>query len=116
MVYTFCIWVIYSLILSILRKYFKCIFCIPVLAYFSIFFFLLLLQAWLNEKFAPELLECKADIVDCIMEQITEMEENIQRAKKGSSIISIHKMEVRLVHFCGYIHRTVNFIMITISC
>ena len=30
-------------------------------------------QAWLNERFAPELLEHKTEIVDCILEQIKEM-------------------------------------------
>ena len=50
-------------------------------------------QAWLNEKFAPELLELKGDIVDCMLEQINQMEENIQRAKKHDFKITIHKME-----------------------
>lgn len=40
-------------------------------------------EAWLNEKFSPELLEAKTDLVDCMLEQVTEMEENIKRAKKG---------------------------------
>ena len=31
------------------------------------------LQAWMNEKFSPELLEHKTHIVDCILEQIKEM-------------------------------------------
>lgn len=30
-------------------------------------------QAWQNEKFAPELLEHKTEVVDCILEQIREM-------------------------------------------
>lgn len=32
-----------------------------------------LLQAWMNEKFSPELLEHKTHIVECILEQIKEM-------------------------------------------
>ena len=51
-------------------------------------------QAWLNEKHAPELLENRAEIVDCVMEQIAQMEENIQRAKRGDFKVSIHRMEV----------------------
>ena len=58
---------------------------------------LLLLQAWLNEKLAPDLLENKSDIVDCMMSQIQEMEENIQRAKKGDFKVSVHRMEVSVV-------------------
>lgn len=52
------------------------------------------LQAWLDEKLAPELLEAKSELIDCMADQIKEMEENIQRAKKGDIRISIHRMEV----------------------
>ena len=31
------------------------------------------LEAWQNERFAPELLEHKTEVVDCILEQIKEM-------------------------------------------
>lgn len=34
---------------------------------------LIFIQAWLNEKFAPELLGYKTDIVECILEIIREM-------------------------------------------
>lgn len=34
---------------------------------------LLIFQAWQNERFAPELLEHKTEVVDCILEQIKEM-------------------------------------------
>ncbi|XP_027454832.1 DNA replication complex GINS protein SLD5 isoform X2 [Callorhinus ursinus] len=40
-------------------------------------------QAWMNEKFAPELLESKSEIVECVVEQLDHMEENLRRAKKG---------------------------------
>lgn len=30
-------------------------------------------QAWMNEKFAPELLESKTEIVECVMEQLEHM-------------------------------------------
>ena len=29
-------------------------------------------EAWRNEKFAPNLLEAKTDLVDCIVEQVCE--------------------------------------------
>lgn len=33
----------------------------------------LLFQAWLNEKFSPELLENKSEVVECVVEQLTHM-------------------------------------------
>lgn len=33
-------------------------------------------QAWLNEKFSPDLLENKSEIVECVMEQLTHMVNN----------------------------------------
>ncbi|XP_029459618.1 DNA replication complex GINS protein SLD5 isoform X2 [Rhinatrema bivittatum] len=40
-------------------------------------------EAWLNEKFAPNLLENKSEVVECVIEQLGHMEENLLRAKKG---------------------------------
>jgi len=37
----------------------------------------------MNERLSPNLMVCKTEIVECIMEQMHEMEENIARAKKG---------------------------------
>ena len=51
-------------------------------------------QALLNEKFSPELLEHKADIVECMMEQLQQMEENIQKARKSDFKVSLHRLEV----------------------
>ena len=36
-------------------------------------------DAWLNEKFAPELLPHRMELVDCMMEQIMHMENNLKR-------------------------------------
>ncbi len=49
----------------------------------------------MDEKFSPDLLEAKTDLVDCMLEQITAMEENIRSAKKGDFKVSIHRMEVK---------------------
>ena len=54
-------------------------------------------KSWLNEKFAPELLEHKTAVVECIIEQIKHMENNIKSAKKGDFRIAIHKLEVILI-------------------
>lgn len=56
-------------------------------------------EAWLNEKFSPELLEAKTDLVDCMLEQVTEMEENIKRAKKGDFKVVLHRMEIDRIRY-----------------
>ena len=48
----------------------------------------------MNEKFSPELLVSKTELVECMLDQITEMEDNIRRAKKGDFKVSLHSMEV----------------------
>ncbi|KAB1257672.1 DNA replication complex GINS protein SLD5 [Camelus dromedarius] len=56
-------------------------------------------QAWMNEKFAPELLETKSEIVECVIEQLDHMEENLRRAKKGDLKVSIHQMEMERIRY-----------------
>ncbi|XP_026177460.1 DNA replication complex GINS protein SLD5 isoform X2 [Mastacembelus armatus] len=56
-------------------------------------------EAWLNEKFSPELLENKSEVVECVMEQLTHMEANLQRVKKGDAKASIHHMEIDRIRF-----------------
>jgi len=56
-------------------------------------------EVWLNEKFAPDLLETQSQLVDCMLEQITEMEENIQRARKNDFKIHIHRMEIDRIRY-----------------
>uniref|UniRef100_A0A672NWA0 DNA replication complex GINS protein SLD5 n=1 Tax=Sinocyclocheilus grahami TaxID=75366 RepID=A0A672NWA0_SINGR len=59
----------------------------------------LVFQAWLNEKFSPELLENKSELVECVMEQLTHMEENLQRVRKGDVKASVHRMEIDRIRF-----------------
>uniref|UniRef100_A0AAV2MSK5 GINS complex subunit 4 n=1 Tax=Knipowitschia caucasica TaxID=637954 RepID=A0AAV2MSK5_KNICA len=56
-------------------------------------------EAWLNEKFSPELLENKSEVVECVMEQLTHMEANLQRVKKGDAKASIHRMEIDRIRY-----------------
>ncbi|KAF7199955.1 DNA replication complex GINS protein SLD5 [Nothobranchius furzeri] len=56
-------------------------------------------EAWLNEKFSPELLENKSEVVECVMEQLTHMESNLQRVKKGDAKASFHRMEIDRIRF-----------------
>ncbi|KZC11098.1 PREDICTED: DNA replication complex GINS protein SLD5 [Dufourea novaeangliae] len=56
-------------------------------------------EAWLNEKFAPEILPHQADLVDCMLQQITHMEENMKRLDKGDLRLMIHRMELDRIKF-----------------
>ncbi len=56
-------------------------------------------KAWMNEYFAPELLEPQVEVVDCLLEQIKSTEENLERLDKGHFGISIHKMELARIRF-----------------
>ncbi|XP_051923041.1 DNA replication complex GINS protein SLD5 [Hippocampus zosterae] len=62
-------------------------------------------KAWLNEKFSPELLANQAEVVECVIEQLTHMEANLQRVKKGDPKASIHRMEIDRIRFvlCSYL-------------
>uniref|UniRef100_A0A4W5KQI0 DNA replication complex GINS protein SLD5 n=1 Tax=Hucho hucho TaxID=62062 RepID=A0A4W5KQI0_9TELE len=56
-------------------------------------------EAWLNEKFSPELLENKSERVECVMEQLTHMEANLQRVRKGDMKASVHRMEIDRIRY-----------------
>ncbi|XP_053573962.1 DNA replication complex GINS protein SLD5 [Bombina bombina] len=56
-------------------------------------------EAWLNEKFAPELLESKSEIVECVMEQLNHMEQNLRRARTGDLKVSFHHMEIERIRY-----------------
>jgi GINS complex subunit 4 len=56
-------------------------------------------EAWMNEKFSPELLPHRSEIVDCVMEQLHEMQRNIDQAKKADFKVSVHKMEIDRIRF-----------------
>ena len=63
-------------------------------------------DAWINEKFAPELLESQIDVVQCLLEQITHTEENIntEKLQSGNNLTnrfaaSVYKMEIGRIRF-----------------
>uniref|UniRef100_A0A0M3I3S6 GINS complex subunit 4 n=1 Tax=Ascaris lumbricoides TaxID=6252 RepID=A0A0M3I3S6_ASCLU len=57
--------------------------------------------AWQNEVCAPRLLPHRFDLLECIIDQIEGMEENISRTRcKNQLKVSLHKMEL---HRVGYI-------------
>lgn len=62
-------------------------------------------EAWVNEKFSPELLYHKSEIIDCIVEQIEQTEASVNRAPKGDFVSSIYKFELERIRFvlCSYL-------------
>ncbi|KAB0798128.1 hypothetical protein PPYR_09121 [Photinus pyralis] len=51
-------------------------------------------EAWLNEKFAPEILPHKYDIVECLLGQISHVEENLTNVGNDDLRRSLHQMEL----------------------
>lgn len=56
-------------------------------------------EAWLNEKLSPELLQHKMEHVDCMLEQIHQMEENIKKLEKSDFRITLHKLELERIRY-----------------
>lgn len=56
-------------------------------------------NAWTNERFAPEILPHQADLVDCMLQQIAHMEENIKRLDKSDLRALLHRMELDRIRY-----------------
>ncbi|KAG8228791.1 hypothetical protein J437_LFUL006670 [Ladona fulva] len=56
-------------------------------------------EAWMNEKFSPEILPHRTEIVDCMLEQIHQMEENLNKLKKSDFRVVIHRMELDRIRY-----------------
>lgn len=52
-------------------------------------------QAWITERMSPTLEHHQSELVDCMLDQINQMTENLKRCKKHDFRVAIHKMEVR---------------------
>lgn len=59
----------------------------------------LFMEGWQNERLSPELLPHLGDYVDCMMEQVSQMEENIQDLNKKDLRRSIHKFELQRMQY-----------------
>lgn len=55
--------------------------------------------AWKNEKLSPELLPNKIEYIECMLEQIKQMEENIEKLRKDDIRIEIHRMEIERIQY-----------------
>ncbi|XP_053696175.1 DNA replication complex GINS protein SLD5 [Sabethes cyaneus] len=56
-------------------------------------------QAWLNEKFAVQILPYKEAIVDMVMSQLVYMEENLANTNKNEMLYITHRMEVERIRY-----------------
>ncbi|XP_071455679.1 DNA replication complex GINS protein SLD5 [Hetaerina americana] len=56
-------------------------------------------EAWLNEKFSPEILPHRSELVDCMLEQINQMEENVNKLKKNDFRVVVHRMELDRIRY-----------------
>ncbi|XP_050294678.1 DNA replication complex GINS protein SLD5 [Anthonomus grandis grandis] len=56
-------------------------------------------EAWLNEKFAPEILPHKMEYVEILLGQITNIETQLQQLKNTDFKKGIHQMEVDRLRF-----------------
>ncbi|XP_002129349.1 DNA replication complex GINS protein SLD5 [Ciona intestinalis] len=56
-------------------------------------------EIWVNERLSPNLMLCRTDITECILEQMQEMEENIARAKKTDLKVSLHQLELDRIRY-----------------
>lgn len=56
-------------------------------------------EIWMNEKFAPEILPHKQDIVDCMNLQVQTMEKNISNLQKHDFIRRAHEMELVRIRY-----------------
>lgn len=56
-------------------------------------------EAWLNERFAPEILPNRSDLVECMLGQLHHMENNLRKLKKNELIAIIHQLEIDRIRF-----------------
>lgn len=56
-------------------------------------------NAWINEKFAPELLPHKENLVRFMMQCVSDMEEKLKNLEKGDIRLTIHTMELNRIRF-----------------
>jgi len=57
-------------------------------------------EAWLNEKFSPELLDSKIELVDCMLVQVKELENSMSDKTRQKDLLwSLQKIELERVKF-----------------
>ncbi|KAG4074199.1 hypothetical protein HA402_015502 [Bradysia odoriphaga] len=56
-------------------------------------------QAWLNERFAPEILLHQTDMLDLMLGQVSHMEENVKQLATNDFRGIIHRMELERIKY-----------------
>uniref|UniRef100_A0A182M0D5 DNA replication complex GINS protein SLD5 n=1 Tax=Anopheles culicifacies TaxID=139723 RepID=A0A182M0D5_9DIPT len=56
-------------------------------------------RAWINEKFAPDMLPYEEALVEMVMIQLVHMEDNLETANKNDLLYIVHRMEVERIRF-----------------
>lgn len=56
-------------------------------------------EAWLNEKFSPEILPYSGGVVDCLLDQLTHMQGNLQQIDRADFRGGVHKMELERIQY-----------------
>jgi GINS complex subunit 4 len=55
--------------------------------------------AWINEKFSPELMPYQGDQVECLLEQIKHMDDNVRRLQKRDIRAAVHGLELSRIKY-----------------
>lgn len=56
-------------------------------------------NAWLNEKFSPEILPHQVEMVDLMLDQIAHIEENVRKLDKNDFRVIAHRMELERIRY-----------------
>ncbi|KAK7080583.1 DNA replication complex GINS protein SLD5 [Halocaridina rubra] len=56
-------------------------------------------EAWITERMSPTLEKHHSEYVDCMLDQINQMSENLKRCKKHDFRVAIHKMEIDRIRY-----------------
>lgn len=55
--------------------------------------------AWINEKSSPELLSYQGELVECMLEQVKHMEDNVKKLPKVDVRAGLHSLELSRIRY-----------------
>ena len=59
-------------------------------------------NSWLNEKFSPRLLPAATEVLNCLMDELARLENNLaQEVSRTDFRVPLHKMEVSRIRWVG---------------
>ncbi|MCL4130907.1 UNVERIFIED_CONTAM: hypothetical protein GTU68_033768 [Idotea baltica] len=56
-------------------------------------------ELWITEKMSPTLQPHHGELVDCMLDQLSQMTENLKRCKKNDFRLAIHKLEIDRIRY-----------------